>query len=65
MKQYIKPITICAHYDVQTSILRSSDPENEQLRGDDVFMSKKNDFSFDDESWGDSSWPKSKSAWDE
>lgn len=64
MKQYIKPITICTQFDVQSSILGSSDPENEQLRGD-VFMSKKNDFSFDDETWGDSSWPKSKSAWDE
>lgn len=62
MKQYIKPITICALYDVQTSILRSSDPEDDQGVS---FMSKKNDFSFDDETWGDSSWPKSKSAWDE
>lgn len=63
MKQYIKPVTICTNYNVQISILRSSGPEDDQ---DVSFMSKKHDSSFDfDETWGDSSWPKSKSAWDE
>ena len=62
MKQYIKPITICTNFNVQMSILRSSKPEEDQ---EVSFMSKKHDFSFDDETWDDSSWPKSKSAWDE
>lgn len=63
MKQYIKPIITCAQMDVQSSLLEGSNPEKDQTN---EFLSKKHDssFTFDDE-WGDSSWPKAKSSWDE
>lgn len=65
MKQYIKPNILCTQVEMQSSLLAGSDPEGSQLEGD-VFLSKKHDSSFSfDEEWGDSSWPKSKSAWDE
>ena len=62
MKQYIKPNIFCTQVEMQSSLLAGSDLEDDQHV---VFLSKKNGFSFDDETWDDSSWPKSKSAWDE
>lgn len=63
MKQYIKPNILCTQVEMQSSLLAGSDPEGDQGVS---FLSKKHDSSFSfDEEWGDSSWPKSKSAWDE
>lgn len=62
MKQYIKPTIFCIGVDLQTSLLEGSNKEPSQVPGG---LAKKNDFLFEDETWGDSSWPKSKSAWEE
>ncbi len=64
MKQYIKPVTELSSSRLKTAILAVSGPEGSQIKDD--FMSKKNDFFFDDaQEFDENAWEKGFSVWEE